>query len=271
MVQNAIKELCALIPSSGSETKKWENAAQAICRFAQTVSDSVLLRAGFHRTHPHWSCNSLVLAKGENGDILNRVNSNTGMLLMLNKIRTDLAATQPVGDYEEHAFYFRIGKVVEWDSRNDRQHRVLSYEEAARFIIFWLAEKILQICRKNEWDRIKNLPNLFDLLGKFVTSDSVPLPGNQNAYLLHLMEIFEFEGPESRAQTRAYNVLRNAGAEFVFQAAQLTWDQLRKVKGCGKKTRAVIEDNLGSIGARIGMNLPADFISWCEEQASQHK
>jgi hypothetical protein len=66
-----------------------------------------------------------------------------------------------------HEFVFCKTRVIDWDDKNSRVRRVLTYEETARFIVFWFAENILRIIRKNRWDRIQQLPDLYDRLATF--------------------------------------------------------------------------------------------------------
>jgi hypothetical protein len=74
-------------------------------------------------------------------------------------------------------------------------------------VILWLAEKILQIIRKNEWDRIKELPDLYDRLATFWT----PVDVRQSYILLtHIDEADDGYYTDYQGVVYAHNILEAA-------------------------------------------------------------
>ncbi len=148
--------------------------AEKIILFAEWVSKQVLLLAGFiepkmvvkdgvhqmDRPYDPWARNQMASTAERPEDVPEDALKTAS--LQLHNIPTSLDATHdsPLA----HEFVFCKRRVLEWDGKRDRAHRVLTYEETARFVLFWLAEKILQITRKNEWDRVQKMTDLYERL-----------------------------------------------------------------------------------------------------------
>lgn len=92
--------------------------------------------------------------------------------LYLKKVSPFLNATDYDASFSEsnklHELVFGIDRVLDWDGKNYKIIRVMSYEEAARLVIFFFAENILNIMRENKWDRIEKLPDLYDRLASLL-------------------------------------------------------------------------------------------------------
>jgi len=173
MTQQAVTELCELMKPHVWEEADSRRRADAIVSFACSVSEEVLKRAGITKDLPGWRFYLLAIASDQLAerpeDYVGASNpSGQGRLLMslnLYSVPSDLSVYRGPG--VAHTLIFCCDRVLFWDSPHDRPFCSKSYEDAARFVIFWLAEKILQIIRKNNWDRVSELPDLFDRLMAF--------------------------------------------------------------------------------------------------------
>ncbi len=166
MIQKAIDELLgslAQVPEGGDE---WQKKAKIICDFSLGVAAEVLRRVGFNDPgSEEWKANLMVdVFQGNNIDF-----PPPDMFASLYLLNTPTAldlTEEYLADYDHHLI-FGQGRVLDWDSKTYSAKRVLSYEHAARLVIYWLKIKILEICRDNEQDRIAQLPDLFDRLEAF--------------------------------------------------------------------------------------------------------
>jgi len=154
----------------------WEHKAHAIWGFALRTSEAILDRAGFDPLDIKlWQANQLAEAEPRDGD--DDRESSFIATLWLTRVPSTLDAV-PLSDtatYDakaiEHTFLFlKGGRVEERDPKTRRVRRVLTYEETARFVVFWFAERIIQIIRKNEWDRVRELPDLFDRITSLIAA-----------------------------------------------------------------------------------------------------
>jgi hypothetical protein len=174
-VTEAVRSLCGIMRERSSDDCYVK--AEAICRFATQASRAVLERAGvdFRKDPKRWSQNQL--ADAEPRDCDTPYDSDFLATLFLNKVpstldrKIDRCLPQDPAKLSEHIFLFkRDGRVHEMDLKTDKTRRVLTYEETARFVVFWFAERIIQITRKNEWDRVRELPDLFDRLASLISA-----------------------------------------------------------------------------------------------------
>lgn len=182
MISMTLTEMVRQLTSAvGSSNSSDTDKSRTLIAFVEEVAEQVLLRAGFvkpkmvvvnnvhqmDRPLDPWLGNRIAstaeLPEDGPDDMLEGVPS-----LWLENVPTALDA-HCVMESKVHEFVFCTNRVIEWDSEHARVRRVMTYEEVARFVILWLAEKILQIIRKNEWDRIKELPDLYDRLATFWT------------------------------------------------------------------------------------------------------
>lgn len=160
MFTTTLTKLCEEISTPNELTNRQK--ALKIIAFAEAASDQILLRAGFPRSSKDWEANSIAIS-------LDRPSYSPDDELDINalalyKVPATLnARADQVGTDEldtAHEFVFCKTRVIMGDGVKLRT--VFTYEEAARFILYWIMEKILQIGRKNNWDRLAQMPNLFD-------------------------------------------------------------------------------------------------------------
>lgn len=159
--------LCNGIGGNSQTMLDPKKASEQLITFSEEVSHEVLRRAGFVSPH-ELQPNQLALrldgvAENAPDDMLEGSN-----ILELYNVPASLDAVH--APKMAHAFVFCAARVLDWDDEKERARRVMTYEEAARFILFWFAEKILQIIRKNEWDRVRTLPDLFDRLNSVISA-----------------------------------------------------------------------------------------------------
>ena len=166
--QVAIDALTIALKQVPSDSAEFKNKAKIICSFACRTSEEVLVRVGFgaEDTDAKYNTQIAVLADRPDDGPPDMLDIET---LQLQSVPTSLATTTETPK-TAHEFVFCKSRVVEWDSQRNHVFRVLTYEETARFTIFWLAEKILQIVRKNNWDRVAQLPDLYDRLASFFSN-----------------------------------------------------------------------------------------------------
>jgi hypothetical protein len=177
MVGKAVEELCGIINRVPQGDEEWQRKAEIIGEFADRVSDYVLKKAGFNkkstRNQDLWSANSIAKSQIDP----EAMPDDCFTVLWLCNVPASFTTNR---DYfniaHEIAFCSKRVLLVESDYTDDscKILKVMTYEEAARFVIFWLAEKILQIIRKNNWDRVKELPDLFDRLATFFVAEPQP-------------------------------------------------------------------------------------------------
>ena len=145
-----------------------EHKARVICEFADKVSDEVLHRAGyvwpedFDDTAGRDMWNANEIAVDLEGDVCEDAPLDCFRSLLLPNVPATLTAREHPNEATE--LLFGKGRVLDWNKKYHRPNRVMSYEEAARFVVFALAEKILQIIRKNEWDQMRRMVDLYDRL-----------------------------------------------------------------------------------------------------------
>mgnify|MGYP001596821738 FL=1 len=170
-----VNEICAAIGSQSEDLAK----ARKLIDFGEKVSEEILIRAGFTKPVLHkedWVpdresfdanqlANSLDLPEYTPDDhILSQTLTLYNVPTALNVRNRDVGTkTIPIAS----EFIFCKRRVIVGDGVKVRQ--VMTYEEAARYIVFWFAEKILQIIRKNEWDRMRSMPDLYDRLAELWT------------------------------------------------------------------------------------------------------
>jgi hypothetical protein len=166
MIQIAIDNLCAALGSAPQASDSFVEKAEILHDFAIKVSEEVLRRAGIDKVKNEdlWENNQLVVQAGipDSGAPPDALFS-----LYLQGVPSTLTGTYDSFSLA-HDLVCCDDRVLLWkNGDNGKFTKIFTYEEAARFLIFWLAEKILQIIRKNEWDRMKEMPDLFDRLMKF--------------------------------------------------------------------------------------------------------
>jgi hypothetical protein len=179
----ALLSVLRIDPETGTEPSSTRKA-KTICNFAENISDQILLRSGFERRVDNkWIANQLVEVfdasdsrEGYPGDYIQE--------MYLYRISSSLTSSNTDRGNGEHLLIFGNERALEWNPKTDKPHQIMTYEEAARFVIFWLAEKILQIIRKNHWDRVSTLPSLYDRLS------SLLLESPQKSHIFVLSRVY---------------------------------------------------------------------------------
>jgi hypothetical protein len=163
-LMNLVNGLCAAISVESEDEKKGE----LLTSFTEKLSEQILLRAGLTKDSEDWEANLLALAL-DPPDYYAPDDYLPIQALTCYNVPTALnARSRDVGTKPmAQEFIFCRKRVVMGDGTKIRQ--VLTYEETARFLVFWFAEKIMQIIRKNQWDRMQHMPELFDRLAEFWT------------------------------------------------------------------------------------------------------
>lgn len=164
-LQNTINSLLKVMDSVPANTDVWNKKAAILCNFAESVAKQVLDKAGFKGAFDQRSAN--MIAKEIDPD--DEAPSDCFSSLWLLSIKSDLTELTDADPPVMHEFVFGTERVLLYNTKTKKLESVMTYEEAARFVILWLLEKLLQIMRENRWDRIEQLPDLFDRLASFVT------------------------------------------------------------------------------------------------------
>ncbi len=148
----------------------WKTKAGYVCDFSEHVAEELLNRLGFKDENSDDDGYDIYHANliAKQVDPPHEAPPDCFTSLWLLNVRADLTEPADADPPIAHEFAFGDGRVISF-TKKKRIERVMSYEEAARFIILWLMEKLLQIMRKNHWDRIDKLPDLFDRLAAFTT------------------------------------------------------------------------------------------------------
>lgn len=169
MVAKAVEALCKELGEIGSDEVVAAKLKSTILKeFAEQVSDEVLRRAGMAGSEMG-ELNRLITIDGD-PPFEDAVPDDDNYLgcIWLHDVPSALNQRHDGADFPQELVCVTGGVQLWIRSRNrdtdKKLNKVMSYEEAARFLIFWLAEKILQIIRKNKWDRVEQLPDLFDQL-----------------------------------------------------------------------------------------------------------
>lgn len=158
------------IPKDTSAVERSKHKANIILEFAEKASKRILKEADFEYDDDEGDilyANMMAHGTAIEGvpDDCFTVNDTS---LFLKKVPPLLDATDFDASLSKsnllHELVFGIDRVLDWDGENYKIKRIMSYEEAARLIIFFLAENILNIMRENKWDRIEKLPDLYDRL-----------------------------------------------------------------------------------------------------------
>jgi len=190
MLEQAIAAMTdALGEMSVGDSEEWRRKANIIGDFATAVSDAVLARAGIEKEggDSPWNFNRLVGHMAGYPD----EEGPPGCLYIALDLNNVPAGLDAIGFPRQTCLVFCEGNVVEWSERGDhnRAIRSMSYEEAARYVVLWLAEKLIQIIRRNRWDRVSTLPTLWDRLAVLAADLREP---RQRTYRL----VFHNVGPD---------------------------------------------------------------------------
>jgi hypothetical protein len=175
MVQQAVDELMqALARVPGPEDDShWRAKADILCTFGRQVSAAIVRAAGLgvETEEGVWNCltahfeiDSADLRFKVFGD---RVDNSNGEALHLYYVRPDLTTSEAESAIETTLIFCR-GRIINWDERRDRIRRVMSYEEAAQSLVFWMMEKLMHIIQRNNWHRMQGAVNIYDRMLQFV-------------------------------------------------------------------------------------------------------
>jgi hypothetical protein len=168
MLQGAINAVTELLESIPQDDKAWEEKAKVLCVFAEEISKDTLHAAGLHEDQgDNWWYNALARTFNE-GDIDDDIPSDCFLELWLTNAPATLTANGAYSLQPEIKLFFGKGRVLDWNSKTRKPNRIMSYENAARLVIFWLMEKILKILRKNQWDRVNGDVEIFDHLAQLL-------------------------------------------------------------------------------------------------------
>lgn len=271
--QLAVDALCGALQNEPQDEEQWRKKAKVICDFAENVSREVLKRAGFADSSPQndaWLSNLLTQTVD---DVPDGAPQDAFAELFLCSVRATLTSKDnEAAQNPECTLLFGNGRAMILNG--SKVQSVLNYEETARFVIFWLAEKILQIIRKNKWDRISQLPDLFDRLASFFTAQLKPvLPSGAELkdrlgldynpeVLLKKVVTYDFDDKGFQVSLRAYKALRTADLDRIGEMVQKSEKQIGFVRNCSKRTVKELRTLLDGLGLRFGMILPDEVLAW---------
>ena len=151
-----------MIGHLGSCADDCEKQANIIIDFALDLSKLILAKAGIKAESSNWND----LARDFSDDPPEESPDDCFASLWLMRVSASL--TNKENDrHKEFELLFGMNRVLDWNTKTNKANRIMTYEETARFVILWFAERIVQIIRKNHWDGISTLPDLFDRLMEF--------------------------------------------------------------------------------------------------------
>ena len=172
-LQTAVNGLAALVGRPREDD--WQAKAKIVCDFATAVGKEMMRRCGFDvaQEREDWKENVPIQDFSDDTD----PDAPEDVFAELWIVDVPATLTLTVEEMETHPdahikckLLFGRGRVLEGKrigiGREEKLkiQRVMTYDEAARYVIFWIAEKMLQVMRKNNWDRVQHLPDLYDRL-----------------------------------------------------------------------------------------------------------
>lgn len=163
MIENAMKALLGAIREQAPED--WKGKAEIIGEFATGLSEMIADRLGMDADDLKFAW---AIDEGPDGwkDLLDNRPPDILFELQLSRVSSSLVVDQD----SEIMLLFCKGRVLDRTIGTGKNRRVMTYEETARFVLFWFAEKLIQIIRKNHYDRVEKLPNLLDRLLEIVAA-----------------------------------------------------------------------------------------------------
>lgn len=284
MIQTAIDSLCGMINNIPQTNEASRHKAKILQDFATKVSEEILRRAGFdEKDSEQWRSNLLAIVAGiPYTDVPQDTIGRCG--LFLRNLPSSLTGED--GNISlAHALVFGNNRVIELNDKTGKPRRVMSYEETARFLVFWLQIKILEISRKNNWDRISGLPDLYDRIEAMTASlTQKPISGEElqrklglpynPADLLADLHILGLPMKTYHTLLNSY-ATRNSGFGFRIKSLRLDYlvtlkrAEFQKVKNLGRKSINGFVEILRRMGLDIGMTIPDEVKAWCEALAKE--
>lgn len=165
-LKSTINSLLAVMQEpNGDGDIPCRHKAEVIVHFAEEVSKEILRKAGLPEEMR--DANMLVFVLDDLPEYT--PGSGWGNIFLLN-VPSDLSWKESDEGYPlvAHNLVFMCdGRVLDWDEKNHRPRKTMSYEDAARLVVLWLEEKILQILRKNRWDKVKDVVDIYDRMSHF--------------------------------------------------------------------------------------------------------
>ncbi len=271
-LQTAIDALLTAFSEVPKDNSASRRKADILSNFAERFSEEVLQRAGLNKEDRVFGHNLLAIAHPE---FVNEASppDSFGCLDLYNAPSTLDATVDP---HIAHTFVYGNERVLEWNNKQGTIHRTLTYDETARLVVFWLAEKVLQILKKNEWDRVNRLPDLFDRLMRLDISEPLPtgeslkvkysLPYNPGVLLMSFEEFYDSIQKQT-GTIRTGNVLKNASFAYKFLyefVAQENFWTIRRLGGSGDQTVSEVVEALAALGLRFRMEFPTEIRNWVE-------
>lgn len=160
--------------SIGNESySERERKAEIICRFAENISEEILRRAGFPKDHQYWIHNLFVVDDGsfDVKPFPNSSNDPDEYEVVGTMFIRDFPSDFLQNDYTEYDMFYEVqfttnGGVYFYKDTNDPACMVMTYEEAASWIVLWLLERIIRLAREKKEYRVKYI-DLYERMRRF--------------------------------------------------------------------------------------------------------
>ncbi|MBI5530994.1 MAG: hypothetical protein HY918_05885 [Candidatus Doudnabacteria bacterium] len=249
MIQKTIDALTSFLAIIPKNDKCWQRQASIIIAFAIKMSEDLLKSTGF--TDPEsekWKANMLAVPV-KNLDIRHAPAGLLGILLLKN-VPATLTAETEMRVPANKTLYFCTGRVLDWDEDHHAAKAVITYEDAARTVVFWLMAKMLCICQANQWDRVSGLPRMIDQMAEMIIHPSV-----QDIILNESVLAIEFSS--KNLASRFQYAMKISEVETVRDLLKRfkSSGQLRHTKNIGQKVCEDVNKWLESQNLHFGMKV----------------
>jgi hypothetical protein len=275
MIQTAIDVLSDMLKNVPQDFNESRHKAKILCDFAEKFAEEILRRLGFEKDITVEEFNLLAVAISES--VSESAPSDSFAILELYDVPLLLNADSnpPLA----HVLFFGNERVLDWDDEANEPKNVMTYEEAARFVVFWLQIKILQICQANKWDRVNQLPDMFDRLARLLAEKPTRTPTlatelREKLGLEYdpntLLWTFEELHKKDLISVRTRNSLnhRFAYVRNLYEFVQMPENKLHDgmfFNRNGKTTKDLLKA-LSDLKLRLGMKFPPQVAIWVESK-----
>jgi hypothetical protein len=169
-VNQAVQLMLASVPSPGEEAAV-RRKAEILCDFATELNREFFARIGVTDIE---TIDSNCLANDLGGEVPDGKSflADAFRSLTLNIPSSDLRTREDSDLHVEVVFCFT--RVMLREKGSSRYRRPMTYEDAARYIVYFFAEQIMMMMRKNNW--YDDLGDLFDKIERVFRRTDLP-PG----------------------------------------------------------------------------------------------
>lgn len=155
-------------------SQNWQAKAKILCDFAENAASETLKRANLTLetgiNQDPWHSN--LFAFFREGFLPGAAPSESYGSLVLADISPTFSQAKP--SQPAYLIVFLPGSIQIYKPP-ETLLRTTTYDDAARFVVFWIEEKLLQILQANEWDKISDLVDLYDRMSHCLNEASLEM------------------------------------------------------------------------------------------------